>query len=166
MQKIQGYAGPNLKCFFCQAYSVNSLSRICELCFADYGYLETSIAYFKGEKLMLKEHHTVEINCYSKIIVEVDPKIMNEEKVAALLKLTPEIRTVQGHLKNIVSMFLKGTRSPMPIYELVGIDGDYGGRPLSEMYEYSGVNLIPVYEDRPVIDVKKIERKRRPMNAA
>lgn len=114
---------------------------------------------------MLKERYEIEVKMTKKMIVEVDPSKFNDREVAKLLKQTPDIKTVEGHLSKIAAMHTRGkTAGPFGVYGLVCVNGDPGGRALPEMYPMSGINIVPISDnyEQPLVEVEKINPTRRP----
>lgn len=154
----------NLFCFFCQCYSVDHASSVCEICQGDYNFVETYVAYFKGERLMLKERYEVNVTVTKKIVIEVDPEKFNEKELAKMLKQTPEIKSVEGHLSQVGTMYCSGKRPGVfGMYGLVRVDGDAGGRAMANLYDDSGLNILPISDNcgSPVVSVSRIDSSRR-----
>lgn len=108
---------------------------------------------------MLKERYEIEVTVKTKMIVEVDPEKFNDNFVAGLLKLTPDLKTKEAHLKNVALMHCGGKKAgSFGVYGLVRVDGDAGGKLMPQLFNDSGLNILPLDDNfcAPDVSIKKI----------
>lgn len=124
-------------------------------------------AHLKGEEPVLKERYEVEITHTQRIIVECDKQQFNEHQLNRLFCKDGPPKTVENHVANISEIYSqKKTPGVYGDYGLVSVDGEIGGRAMPSMYELSGVNVLPVFDNSktPVIAVRKIKRNSTMLN--
>ncbi|PHS20214.1 MAG: hypothetical protein COA86_02680 [Kangiella sp.] len=108
---------------------------------------------------MLKERYEIEVLVKTKMIIEVDPEKFNDSTVAGLLKLTPQFRTQEAHLKNVALMHCGGRGAgSFGVYGLVRVDGDAGGKLMPSLFDDSGLNILPIDDNfcAPNVSINKI----------
>jgi hypothetical protein len=146
---------PNERCPKCECYSVNSASRICELCQSDYSSVALVDELFGGKHATL-ERYEVELTITKKMVIEVDPRKMNKLEAKKLSKLIPQVSTVEGHLWKVATEFSqKNAPGDYGIYGLVRVDGK---PPAGCWVDDSGLNIWPQTDNshEPLARIRKI----------